>query len=810
MTLSPPLKPIVFALTVALWTFVGATPAILIAHYGLPAAMIWLANSVAILVMLRHPTASWAAGLIGATLGFFVANMAMGTSVPLTLAYLVTNLAEVVTSIVLLRRYVGDFPWAPAQLPRGMAIVMGAGPLACGTFGSFILLAQHGIPIPAGILIWFAGASAAALLVFSATWALSMIQQDDDVSPWSRAGIWTVLLASTLYIFTHDTLPLLFVPPALLSLFGLLGLPRQGVLAMLFVGACAILAVHSGTGPMSLIALTHADLLGFLQQIYLLALGLATIPAAVQYLAVQDSMRALQRSEALATTANRAKSDFLATMSHELRTPVAGVSGYLQLLRDTPLSKAQTRYLDRIDIGVGHLRMVIGDVLDLSKIEAGALALQPGPVKLSSLAEACVGLIAGQVADDVIIRTIQDPGLPEFVRVDGARLQQVLMNLLNNAAKFTEVGSILLHIRRAAGAPGWVEILVRDTGCGIAEDELPRVLERFHQASESRERTHGGSGLGLHIAQQIVLAMQGELLLTSTLGLGTQVCVRLPLEEIRAPEGAQDTPHSAPAPCTPTPLELSVLLVEDDPVMRELMEIHLQRLGCQVRSFEAPQAALSCLESQHFDVLLSDLHMPGMDGFGLLRRARRIRPELPAFLMTADATPEAERLAHATGFQQVLLKPIPHERLREALSGEVLSSTAAPPTRAAVLVDQSALQELGQVMDEKELRILLAHSLERFDAQLAALRNEETPNPERAAIAHQLRGTAGSLSLSALHAQATLLEDAAEADESDEDIQARVELLARTLQETRDALNALALLPEGGARGAGKVLAFKV
>ncbi len=370
----------------------------------------------------------------------------------------------------------------------------------------------------------------------------------------------------------------------------------------------------------------------------------------------------------MAQQASDAKSAFLADLGHELRTPLSGVLGMTELLLREPLSATQRQRAETVLRAGQHLLRLVNDTLDLARIEAGRLLLQDEPFDLSgALNDVAQFLRPAAEAKGLEFVLRIEPGLPPRVRADAARLKQILLNLGSNAIKFTEQGQVALV---ATTLPeGGIEFAVEDTGIGLDEAQQQRLFQRFEQADGERtQRRYGGSGLGLAISRQLVLAMGGELILHSGRGAGSRFCVRLPLP-------ADDTPmiqresESAPVVLDSSKRVLNVLLVEDDPVVAEVMIGLLESLGHCV--FHAPQAlmALTLLKTERIDLGLLDLDLPSVDGLELATMIRKSGWSLPLIAVTARAEAASERAAQVAGMDGYLRKPVSAAQLAEALAG---------------------------------------------------------------------------------------------------------------------------------------------
>jgi signal transduction histidine kinase/ligand-binding sensor domain-containing protein/CheY-like chemotaxis protein len=368
----------------------------------------------------------------------------------------------------------------------------------------------------------------------------------------------------------------------------------------------------------------------------------------------------------IAEQASLAKTRFLATLGHEVRTPMTGVLGMSELLLATPLDARQRGYTESIRRAGNHLLRLVNDALDLARIEAGRLELDAQPFALRDVIDEVVELMRplarqrGLHFSDTIAADV-----PAAVRGDPVRIRQILLNLLGNAIKFTEHGSVGLHVA-SLGAAG-VRFEVSDTGPGLNDEQKARLFRRFEQADGSRTAArYGGSGLGLAISQELAAAMGGRIEVDSTPGKGTRFIVALPLARVASPMPAstvQSTPLASPR------RELDLLLVEDDPTVAEVMVGLLQAQGHRVVHVGHGLAALGETARARFDMALLDLDLPGLDGLALARQLRAQGFDAPLLAVTARADADAEPLARAAGFEGFLRKPLTGAMLLDAIEG---------------------------------------------------------------------------------------------------------------------------------------------
>ncbi|MGH2271981.1 ATP-binding protein [Anaerohalosphaeraceae bacterium U12dextr] len=375
-----------------------------------------------------------------------------------------------------------------------------------------------------------------------------------------------------------------------------------------------------------------------------------------------------------ATQANRAKSEFLANMSHEIRTPMNAILGFGELLRDEPLSDEQAKYVETILSSGKNLLQIINDILDFSKIEAGKLSTEQIDFSLIQMLEELESLFRPMCSQkNLDFDVIYGSKLPDMMRTDPVRLRQCLVNLVNNAIKFTEQGHVYLHVTlETINQTSYVRFDVEDTGIGIPKDKQLLVFEAFTQADGSHTRKYGGTGLGLTITRQLVELLGGRISLYSEPGRGTVFTIQLPLGT-----GAQSptapSSHSSLDTVRPEgnqaliPLKGNILVAEDARANQTLIRIMLQKMGLEVTIVEDGQKAVEEIGHGRYDLVLMDMQMPVMNGYDATRQIKAMGIQTPVIALTAHAMKGDEEKCRQAGCDGYLTKPIDRAKLESVL-----------------------------------------------------------------------------------------------------------------------------------------------
>ncbi|MCI5101524.1 hybrid sensor histidine kinase/response regulator [Phaeobacter italicus] len=470
----------------------------------------------------------------------------------------------------------------------------------------------------------------------------------------------------------------------------------------------------------------------------------------------------------LALAGEKAKTNFLATMSHEIRTPLNGLLGNLTLLQDTRLTARQRRYIGNMETSGKLLLSHINGVLDITKYDAGRLHLRPVVMNISDLVQDIIdNQSASAAANQSVLEWQWDGPAKNWIRADKDRLQDILMNLVGNAVKFTHNGRIRVTLA-CLGRENGLQIVVEDTGIGITPDQIRHVFEDFVTGDSSYARNVGGTGLGLALTKRFVTALGGHIDVESTPGQGSSFIVELPVEEAEPPQPAGPI-HARQARGNPITGPRKVLLVEDNPINRDVAREMLRAAGHYVVEAHNGREAVDLARAGRFDLILMDISMPVMDGRSATRAIRALNGPAsltPIVALTANVMAEEQATFLEDGMDGILTKPLS----KEALLG--LFSSGALPEQLDEICDQKKpavsdehLQSLKQALSPDGARVIVARFCKEIDELVGWLGQEEGEQrqdlPRIAAEAHKSAGSAATIGALCLRRQLIAIEEAA-------------------------------------------------
>ena len=377
----------------------------------------------------------------------------------------------------------------------------------------------------------------------------------------------------------------------------------------------------------------------------------------------------LRKAEKITKQSIEAKQQFLAKVTHEIRTPMNAIVGFGKLLSKTSLEDKQKKFVDAISTSGDNLLLIVNDLLDTAKIEAGKMSFEEIPFSIREVVSSVVTLLHYKAAEKNIALSVKiDSKVPSYLLGDPTRLNQVLVNLAGNAVKFTEKGLVEISIQceTIENNKATLKLEVRDTGIGIAEDKLPTVFDSFIQANNDTSRKYGGTGLGLTIAKQIVELQSGTICVNSKLGEGTTFCIGLtfPVTDmvITAEENTTGSNFD-----NQQLQNIKILLAEDNHLNHLLMESILTEWGVEMKIAINGTQAIEMLQKERFDLVLMDVHMPEMDGYQASQFIRKQLPEplslIPIIAITANASEEDKNTCIEAGMNDFISKPFKPEEL---------------------------------------------------------------------------------------------------------------------------------------------------
>jgi len=442
-----------------------------------------------------------------------------------------------------------------------------------------------------------------------------------------------------------------------------------------------------------------------------------------QYIAIRADITEKKKVEEdlieakkIAENSVRVKEEFLTNMSHEIRTPMNGIIGFTDLLLETKLSSEQNEFLDRIKKSSNTLLVLTNDILDLSKLESGKLLFESIEFDLIDLIDQVIKMVAHSAKRKGIELSLYiDSKCPRHIKGDPTRLNQVLLNLINNAVKFTEEGEVNIYVKPKNLKDDTIGITfkIEDTGIGMSKASQKIIFNSFTQARSDTTRKYGGSGLGLAIVKMIINQKQGEIHLDSTLGKGTTFTITIPFDKCIEKQDDDDSNYLLGSKNRkPKQFRLEntkILLVEDNSMNQALAKSRLNSWDCKCDIAENGKVALEKLEHNLYDLILMDIQMPEMDGYQTTKRIRKLKPpicEIPIVAMTAHASSTDEQKALKAGMNDYISKPFNPE----ALYNKIINNTKVKPNIEEVdkYIDLSFLKE--ESLGDNDLFVFLINT----------------------------------------------------------------------------------------------------
>ncbi|MDB9874522.1 ATP-binding protein, partial [Flavobacteriaceae bacterium] len=456
----------------------------------------------------------------------------------------------------------------------------------------------------------------------------------------------------------------------------------------------------------------------------------------IQYIAIRADITEKKKVEAdlikakkTAENSVKIKEEFLRNMSHEIRTPMNGIIGFTDLLLKTNLNSEQNEFLDRIKKSSNTLLVLTNDILDLSKLESGKLLFESIEFDLIDLIDQVMKMVAHSAKRKGIeLSLFIDSKCPRYIKGDPTRLNQILLNLINNAVKFTEEGEVNIYVKPKIEKDDLIPITfkIEDTGIGMSTEAQKIIFDSFTQARSDTTRKYGGSGLGLAIVKMIVDQRKGEIHLDSKLGKGTTFTITIPFDKCIKKQvdaggnsllGTEDK-----KPNNFSLKHLKILLVEDNLMNQALAKSRLNSWNCKIDIADNGKIALEKLENTLYDLILMDIQMPEMDGYEATKRIRKLKPpicNIPIIAMTADASSNDEEKSLKTGMNDYISKPFNPE----ILYNKIISNTKINLNDEEVdkYIDLSFLKE--ESLGDNDLFIFLINTFtDNFESFLTTIK----------------------------------------------------------------------------------------
>ncbi len=489
----------------------------------------------------------------------------------------------------------------------------------------------------------------------------------------------------------------------------------------------------------------------------------------ISQLELKNKNAELDKQTKIAEMAVRAKDSFLANMSHEIRTPLNAITGFTDLLAQSPLDSTQKGFVTNIQMAGENLMYVINDILDLSKIESGKLAIETAPFNIKATLKHVYDLLKVKVPDTIEFNLFLDADMPEIIVGDKARMNQIMVNLAGNAIKFTHEGDITISVKKVEETDDRyrLKFSVKDTGIGISKDKQESIFERFTQAEESTTREYGGTGLGLNIVKQLIELQGGEIYLKSEVGRGSEFYFLLEFHKIELVEEAinnniivDDSIHVNDEEALPE--SVSILLCEDNVLNQSLAKSVIKNFGFSLDIANNGQEGIEMLSQNDYDLILMDLQMPVKDGYETTIYIRtELKSHIPIIAMTAHSLVGEQQKCYDIGMDGYVPKPFKQDALLKAIRAALLKNTENPDI--ITQVDFSYLNEMSGGSEEflNEMIVLfiakMPAEIENLGTMIAEHNHDEVKK-----IVHNMRSSLSLFKLEILLSQLNSIDDDAE------------------------------------------------
>ncbi|MFD1605567.1 response regulator [Flavobacterium artemisiae] len=506
----------------------------------------------------------------------------------------------------------------------------------------------------------------------------------------------------------------------------------------------------------------------------------------INQLELQTKNIELDKQKKIAEKAVFAKDSFLANMSHEIRTPLNSIIGFTDLLAQTNLNEVQSEYIDNVQIAGENLLLIVNDILDLSKIESGNLTIDAEPFNLKKTLKHVYNLLKVKVQKDVEFNLYLDADLPEMVVGDQGRLNQILVNLIGNALKFTVEGEVTASVKMIEQTDNSysLKFSVKDTGIGIQKNKIKTIFNRFTQGEESTTRTYGGTGLGLNIVKQLIELQQSEIHVKSEMGHGSEFFFTL------AYKRASPSENTVKAPSKNDLGQLKILLCEDNVLNQKLVRSVMNNFGFELDIASNGEEGIELLKTKEYDLVLMDLQMPVKDGYQTTEYIRNeMKLPIPIIAMTAHSLVGEQERCFKVGMNAYVPKPFKQPVLLKAIKTVM---TKEPEAERKRVLDLSFLDEMacGDPDFRREMINLFVEKIPNDVAQLEeAYKNDDADAVKR--LAHNMKSSLDIFMLEDLSNCVAVIEEEASTGQISTEIFDKINILHCGIIETVKILKEL-------------------